>query len=960
MAISDTQKVDYLWKKLGYSAAKTDTNAIKKAPNEAISSPLLMRIDTLWSQSGTIPGVLPGSSTGVVTVYPTSNPIECTEDTSATANRTWKTGEANWISPEFGSTYQVKVYIHTASDAAGASGGDQVFATGSGNDDEWFFDYQAGVLHFIGDNLPNGVSFTGKSVYISGGRYTGSIGGNFSASTMGDLTTIGSPQTTLTPIVTNADIGLDPSGTGQVVITGDNAVTIPSGSTASRPSGAVGDLRVNSATGNLEYYASGQWNVLDPSSGTATALDSFVGDGSTTTFTLSAESSTDSVIVTIQGVVQKASTTYTVSGTTLTFSEAPLLNEQIEARVVSTTYTLGDKVEDSDGDTFIRVEESTDEDTIRFDTAGTQRMIITNTGNVGIGVESPSTALHVAGIITANSIDADFTGSIFADDSTLLVDGTTGSINLNGTVKGHIIPDANETYDLGSSGNKFRDLYLSGTTITLGTETISSSTGKIIFSGSIESSGIFDGDVTGSVFADDSTLLVDGVNGNVPLSVEATNITVTANNSTDETVYLTFVDGATGTQGIETDTGLSYNPSTGILTTTQATAKVVAQNIQVGVTGANEIDTSSGNLTIDSAGGTVTVDDNLVISGNLTVNGTTTTIDSATAQTIDLADNDKMRFGDGNDLEIFHSGTTSYIRDVGDGDLQIFGTDDVYIRGYSTNNYMARFNENSYVQLYYNNNLKFATTTDGIDVTGTVVSDGLTVASDSTYAIDVSRPSAGNTTLRITGGSTAGNDAVLRADIGNTTGTSAVYFGDTDTNGIGRIMYEHNGDFMRFYTSSTEQMRIDSSGNVGIGTTNPATELEVVGTVTATLFDGTATTARYADLAEKYLCDQDYDEGTVVMVGGSAEVTACTEYAYAIGVVSHNPALMMNSELEGGTYIALKGRVPVKVQGPITKGQTLVAGNDGVAQEGTQGRVFAVALESTDSDKISLIEAVIL
>ena len=101
-----------------------------------------------------------------------------------------------------------------------------------------------------------------------------------------------------------------------------------------------------------------------------------------------------------------------------------------------------------------------------------------------------------------------------------------------------------------------------------------------------------------------------------------------------------------------------------------------------------------------------------------------------------------------------------------------------------------------------------------LDVAGTVTADGLTVASDSAYAIDVSRPSAGNTTLRITGGATAGNDAIFRADIGNTTGSSGIYFGDTATNGIGRIMYEHNGDYMRFYTSSTEKMRIDSAGDV--------------------------------------------------------------------------------------------------------------------------------------------------
>tara|TARA_R100000322_G_scaffold146048_1_gene102214 strand:+ start:724 stop:1929 length:1206 start_codon:yes stop_codon:yes gene_type:complete len=57
--------------------------------------------------------------------------------------------------------------------------------------------------------------------------------------------------------------------------------------------------------------------------------------------------------------------------------------------------------------------------------------------------------------------------------------------------------------------------------------------------------------------------------GNAATATTATNVTASANNSTNETVFLTFVDGATGTQGIETDTGLSYNPSTGLLTVGQ-------------------------------------------------------------------------------------------------------------------------------------------------------------------------------------------------------------------------------------------------------------------------------------------------------------------------------------------------------------------------------------------------------
>ena len=83
MAISEAQKVDFLWKKLGYGVSKTDTNANKKATNEAIASPLLLRGNNVWSQADLIPGTIPASSSGVVTVYPTSSPDETTADASA-------------------------------------------------------------------------------------------------------------------------------------------------------------------------------------------------------------------------------------------------------------------------------------------------------------------------------------------------------------------------------------------------------------------------------------------------------------------------------------------------------------------------------------------------------------------------------------------------------------------------------------------------------------------------------------------------------------------------------------------------------------------------------------------------------------------------------------------------------------------------------------------------------------
>jgi hypothetical protein len=134
------------------------------------------------------------------------------------------------------------------------------------------------------------------------------------------------------------------------------------------------------------------------------------------------------------------------------------------------------------------------------------------------------------------------------------------------------------------------------------------------------------------------------------------------------------------------------------------------------------------------------------------------------------------------------------------------------------------------------------------------------------------------------------------------------------------------------------------------------------GDTEARLFKGTATAARYADLAEKYLADQEYEVGTVVSVGGEKEVTACQWGDRAIGVVSANPAYMMNSELEGGTYIALKGRVPVKVIGAVKKGQRLIAGQNGTAVPGVphSSDVFAIALETNTDIGVKFVEALVL
>ena len=169
MAISDTQKVDLLWKKVGFSKTKSDTNANKKAPNEAIVSDLIIKPAEVWSDVGSIPATIPNANTTVLRIY---TELETTEDGTATNNRTWKTNTTNWVPPKFGATYQLKVYVDSAGSGNPASNGTQLFETGSGNDDEWYFDYQSGTLNFIGTNLPSGVS-DGNSIFVSGAKYQG-------------------------------------------------------------------------------------------------------------------------------------------------------------------------------------------------------------------------------------------------------------------------------------------------------------------------------------------------------------------------------------------------------------------------------------------------------------------------------------------------------------------------------------------------------------------------------------------------------------------------------------------------------------------------------------------------------------------------------------------------------------------------------------------------------------------
>jgi hypothetical protein len=126
-----------------------------------------------------------------------------------------------------------------------------------------------------------------------------------------------------------------------------------------------------------------------------------------------------------------------------------------------------------------------------------------------------------------------------------------------------------------------------------------------------------------------------------------------------------------------------------------------------------------------------------------------------------------------------------------------------------------------------------------------------------------------------------------------------------------------------------------------------------------------ATSAQYADLAELYTADAEYEPGTVVEFGGAAEVTLSIKpgSTRVAGVVSTNPSYIMNATLTSAhvATVALQGRVPCKVIGPVSKGDMMVAAGNGYAKVDNNARAGTIIGKALDTlhDPYGVIEVVV-
>ena len=294
-----------------------------------------------------------------------------------------------------------------------------------------------------------------------------------------------------------------------------------------------------------------------------------------------------------------------------------------------------------------------------------------------------------------------------------------------------------------------------------------------------------------------------------------------------------------------------------------------------------------------------------------------TTADAALARTggsvtgdINFGDNDKAIFGAGSDLQVYHDGSSSYLDDAGTGNLNLRSNGAGVIIADTSNTVLARFLNGNACDFNFNGSTKLATTATGVDVTGSITVsgtvDGRDVATDGTKLDGIA---AGAT--NVTNNNQLTNGAGYTTNTGDITNVSVSGTGLSGGGASGSVTITSNATSAN--TASTIVAR-DGSGNF-----------------TAGVISGTATSARYADLAEKYTSDADYAPGTVVELGGQAEVTQSTGLTSRriAGIVSTNPAHLMNDQLESDHVVdvALIGRVPCKVIGVINKGDILISSN---------------------------------
>lgn len=269
-------------------------------------------------------------------------------------------------------------------------------------------------------------------------------------------------------------------------------------------------------------------------------------------------------------------------------------------------------------------------------------------------------------------------------------------------------------------------------------------------------------------------------------------------------------------------------------------------------------------------------------------------------------------------------------------------------------------------------------TTDIMNSNSISVSGNITTSNINSNSATISgNLTAGNLT---TGNLTAGNlSGIIRPTAGS--GEAGIIWpanpggggGDLATIKYYAVAGESTVLELAVTNDADDKIKLNASGGTQVTGTLTTTSISAGSNATAgtiegdwTLTVGSTLNATYADLAEKFTSDYNYPPGTVVKIGGEYEVTQENAIASkdVLGVVSTNPAYIMNSGLENSVSVALNGKVPVRVVGNVLKGDRLISAGNGLAKAGTEREITAFnvigrSLENKYSNQEELIMTIV-
>jgi hypothetical protein len=625
---------------------------------------------------------------------------------------------------------------------------------------------------------------------------------------------------------------------------------------------------------------------------------------------------------------------------------------------------------------------------------GTSNVSVADSANVTISIAGSANVVNFAGSVSEFTGNITATGDISVGNSlTITQDVTIGDqLIINGSFGSNVLPDTNLTRTLGNttlrflsmntgtvdaSGNITSGANIAGANIIASRDVIIAgqhiTTGNVTSSGNISGGNLLTGGrvvATGNLVTSAQVVATGNITGLNITATGSANVTAggffvgdggfLSNVTAASNVAVTQIANGTSVVGISSSGGNVELTSGGTLSFQTNGTNL---DVLIPITSAN-ITAATGNISGGNllTGGRVVSTGNIVSSGNVSgtnflgngsfLTGIATTSISNGTSNVTVASGADTTVGVAGSTILTVSSTGTAVTGLSTATGNITATGNVAGGNVVT--------AGAVIGATVAGDGSALTALNGTNIaSGTVAAARVATLNQNTTGTAGGLSSAVTVTLTgdVTGSATFTN-AGDTASIATTIAGDSVALG-TDTTG-NYVTSITNGSFLTGgdggSESATLTLAVDATD---ANTASKVIARDVNGSFSANIATLTATQAQYADVAEMYLSDHDYDPGTVITIGGVLEITECGLGDYPAGVVSTDPAYLMNSELTAGLPIALVGRVPVRIFGSVMKGQKVYSDIMGRASKNSEGALVGISLEDNADEGEKLVECML-